>query len=521
MVIYFDSLQFHFQNKYIFQFYLHTMSETPENPKDEIDQASEAQEKKVKAHSENLGQQGKLMFNEAYLFLKELLSIRSETDYKQTRAGIERDVTFRGQSVYILICSIFIASIGLNLNSTAVIIGAMLIAPLMGPILGVGLALGTNDFVLLFKSLKNFGVMIAISLITSTIYFWLTPLVEYQPELLARTKPTTLDIFVAIFGGIAGIVAGSRKEKSNVVSGVAIATALMPPLCTAGFGLATGNMIYFFGAFYLFMLNSIFICVATYVGVRYLRFPLRIFMNPKKEKQVKVGMLLFVLILIIPSLWIFWGVIKESIFSRNATKFVTEVGIVEGSKMVSQKLIYNDTVPVIELFMIGKEVPEDIVAEWRSKMPDYGLENSELHVYGSAKQDNSSTDESINMISGRLQSLRADILDDLYTKNEQIIENKDERIELLENRILEFQSREVKIESIGKELKIQFENIQKVAFANSIQTDFEGTIDTIPTFLIQWKKSSPSRLCRKQEQTISDLMKVRLELDTVRVIPFK
>ncbi len=497
------------------------MSDNPENPKDAIDQAGEAQDQKVKQHSENIDRHWKVLLREAYSFLKELLSIRAETDYKQTREGIERDVTFRGHTVYILICSIFIASIGLNLNSPAVIIGAMLIAPLMGPILGIGLALGTNDTVLLIKSLKNFGVMIFISLVTSTIYFWITPLVEYQPELLSRIKPTTLDILVAIFGGIAGIVAGSRKEKSNVISGVAIATALMPPLCTAGFGLANLNMEYFLGAFYLFMLNSIFICGATYVGVRYLRFPLRIFVNPKREKRVKAGMLIFVLILVIPSLWIFWGVIKESIFNRKATQFVSQVCVADGSKMVSQKLSYNDSIPIIEMFMIGKKVPENVIDSWRSEMASFGLHQAKLQVYGNVSREEDHT-EDINLITGRLQeSLRADILADLYSKNEEILEDKDERIALLENRILEFRSHEVKIASIGKELKIQFENIEKVSYANTVQTDFEGAIDTIPTFLIQWKKSSPSKKCRKNERTISELMKLRLDLDTVRVIPFK
>lgn len=497
------------------------MSETPETPKDAIDQAAEEQDQKVKRHTENIDRQGKVLFREIYHFLRELLSIRAETDYKQTREGIERDVTFRGHTVYILICSIFIASIGLNLNSPAVIIGAMLIAPLMGPILGVGLALGTNDFVLLMKSLKNFGVMIVISLITSTIYFALTPLVEYQPELLARTKPTTLDIFVAIFGGIAGIVAGSRKEKSNVVSGVAIATALMPPLCTAGFGIATWNLAYFLGAFYLFLLNSIFICAATFVGVRYLRFPLRVFVNPKREKRVRAYMLTFMLIIITPSLWIFWGVIQESIFNKNAEQFISEVGNMQGSKMVSQKFHYNDTIPVIEMYMIGKEVPEDTVAKWRKKMPNYGLQNAVLNVYGN-EVDHNQAEEDINIITGRLQAnLRAELLEDIYEKNEEIIEDKDERILALENKLLEMRSEQIQIESIGQELKIQFKNLERVSYAKSIQTDFSGAVDTIPTFLVQWKRTSPSRQCRKDEKTIAELMTVRLELDTCRVIPFK
>lgn len=496
------------------------MTDTQEPEENNLDEATKAQDEKVKEHSVNLGKQLKQVLKDALAFLKELMSIRSETDYKQTRDGIERDVTFRGHTVYILICSIFIASIGLNLNSPAVIIGAMLIAPLMGPILGIGLSLGTNDSVLLIKSLKNFGVMVFISLATSSVYFWLTPLVEYQPELMARTKPTTLDIFVAIFGGIAGIVAGSRKEKSNVVSGVAIATALMPPLCTAGFGLATMNMAYFFGAFYLFMLNSIFICAATLVGVRYLRFPLKLYVNPRKERRVKIFMLTFVLIMVLPSAWIFWGILKESNFNSKADKFVVENINMLGSKMVNQKILFNDTLPLIEVYMIGEEVPADTIEKWRSKLAAYGLEGAEFQVYGSgnAKMIGDDMDE----MEGRLQArLREDVLEDLYTKNNELIKNKDERIELLENRLFEYSESEVKVVDISNELKIQFEDLLRISYAKSLESDFTGKIDTIPTFLVQWNKKASKKERLKNEETIGKLMQLRLKLDTVRVIPIK
>ncbi|WP_346860462.1 DUF389 domain-containing protein [uncultured Draconibacterium sp.] len=206
-------------------------------------------------------------------FLRSVLSINDGTDIPATIEGIKRDIGFRGPTAWILIFSIFIASIGLNINSTAVIIGAMLISPLMGPILGIGLSIGTNDFETLVRSLKNLGIAVSIALFTSTLYFIITPLTIEQSELLARTKPTILDVMVALFGGFAGILAGSRKEKTNVIPGVAIATALMPPLCTAGYGLATLKLSYFFGAFYLFFINSVFISLATFLVVRYLKFP--------------------------------------------------------------------------------------------------------------------------------------------------------------------------------------------------------------------------------------------------------
>lgn len=223
---------------------------------------------------------------EVWLYLKELVNIYDESDPTATIANLTKGVEFRGDNVWLLLFAMIIASVGLNVNSTAVIIGAMLVSPLMGPIMGVGLSIGINDNTLLRKSLKNLAVMMIIALLASSIYFLLTPLSDAQSELLARTKPTIFDVFIAFFGGAAGILASSRKqEKITVVSGVAIATALMPPLCTAGYGIGTGQPIYFFGAFYLFFINSFFIALATFLMVRYLRFPKRTYVDATRERR--------------------------------------------------------------------------------------------------------------------------------------------------------------------------------------------------------------------------------------------
>lgn len=201
--------------------------------------------------------------------------------------NVKKGIEFKGMNLWVLIFAIFIASIGLNVNSTAVIIGAMLISPLMGPIMGIGLGIGINDFELIKKSYKNLGVAVLISVITSTFYFLITPLSDAQSELLARTTPTIWDVFIALFGGLAGIVAATRKSISNVIPGVAIATALMPPLCTAGYGLATGTLSYFLGAMYLFFINSVFISLATYLIVRFTKFHKKEFLDPLREKKSK------------------------------------------------------------------------------------------------------------------------------------------------------------------------------------------------------------------------------------------
>jgi len=257
--------------------------------------------------------------------VKKLLSLKEGVDHKGTGEGIKHDVEFRGHAAWILVCSILIASLGLNVNSPAVIIGAMLISPLMGPILGVGFAAGTNDWELLTKSLKNFGITIVISLIISVLYFYISPIKSLNPELESRTSATIYAIAIAFVGGAAGIIAGSRPLKNNVVPGVAIATALMPPLCTAGYGIAVGQWSYFLGAFYLFFINSIFIALPTYLYIKYLKFPVKEFVDPKREKRIKRYILVFLILVMVPSGYSFYNLIQDNIAQRNMNSYLTEL----------------------------------------------------------------------------------------------------------------------------------------------------------------------------------------------------
>ena len=262
----------------------------------------------------------KQSFDSFKVFIKELMSINHDVDRDETVKSIVADIEFSGTNIWILMCSIIVASIGLINDSTAVIIGAMLISPLMGPIRGIGLALSTNDFKILIKSLSNFGVMIAVSVLASFLFFLITPIKTETSELLSRTEPQVLDILIAFFGGLAGVISATIKNKGGtltVVPGVAIATALMPPLCTVGYGLALANWSYFIGAFYLFLLNSVFICLATFLVLRLLKFPLVQFVNPKIEKKVKIYVFVVILLIIIPSVVKFSSMIKKSLFEQN------------------------------------------------------------------------------------------------------------------------------------------------------------------------------------------------------------
>jgi len=256
-------------------------------------------------------------------FFVDLIDLTQDLDREGTIVNIKSNHSVTGADAWLLMASIMIASLGLDLNSPAVIIGAMLISPLMSPILGIGLSLGIRDERTMISSLKSFAVAIGIAIVTSTLYFLLSPFGNVTSEILGRTQPTLLDVLVAFFGGLAGIISGSRKDKSNAIPGVAIATALMPPLCTAGYGLASANWEYFFGAIYLFLINGIFIALATGVVVKYfLHFPMKTYIDEKKEKRARWAIFFLVVLTIVPSVFVGINVINEVVFANDAKSFV-------------------------------------------------------------------------------------------------------------------------------------------------------------------------------------------------------
>jgi len=451
------------------------------------------------------------LYVSARAFLGRTMNISDDTNIEGTVTAIKRDMVFRGHNVWILICSIVVASVGLNVNSTAVIIGAMLISPLMGPILALGLAVGTNDWNLLKRAWKNFGVMVVVSLITSTVYFFITPLSDAQSELLARTRPTFLDAMIASFGGLAGIIGLSRKNNfSTVVPGVAIATALMPPLCTAGYGLATWQLEYFIGAFYLFLINSIFISGATLVVVKYLKFPLVSFINTKTEKRVRRYMALSVIVVLLPSGWIFYDVVKETVFIRNANRFVAENVVFEGTEILNKKLNYNDSVPRIDLYMMGEPISEGTLMQLKRIMPTYGLEDVSFRIH--QPKDYSGD------LAGKLsQEVRVGVLEDIYDRNARMMEQKDAAI----GRLAAIVKRDsIPFESLHKEIRIQYPEVKRLAYARTIEMGRDGKVDSIPTFLVRWDNAVTSADRYKREQMMKKWMKVRLGLDTLRVVRY-
>ena len=300
-------------------------------------------------------------------------------------AQICNGVSFKGANLWVLIFAIFIASLGLNVNSTAVIIGAMLISPLMGPIIGMGLAVGINDLDLLRRSAKNYGVATLISVLTATAYFLVSPLSEAQSELLARTSPSMYDVFIAFCGGAAGIIALCTRGKGNVIPGVAIATALMPPLCTAGYGLATGHWLYSLGAFYLFFINTVFIALSTFFGVRFMCFEQHRFLSLQMEQKAHRIMMALVVMTMIPAVFMTVHIVRQSVFQNNVNQFVKAELTQRGTQIISNSLDRDSL--RLSVVAVGKEISASHQQEAQARMPFYHLDGYQLRVIQGSQSD--------------------------------------------------------------------------------------------------------------------------------------
>ncbi|MBS1612497.1 MAG: TIGR00341 family protein [Bacteroidetes bacterium] len=311
-------------------------------------------------------------------FLNNFRIDKEKEDYKEVIENIEKGVVFRGTNLWVLIFAIFIASLGLNVNSTAVIIGAMLVSPLMGPIIGMGLGVGINDLALVKKAFRNLALAVSVSLATSTLYFLLSPINEAHSEILARTSPNIYDLLIAVFGGLAGILAISSKQKGNVIPGVAIATALMPPLCTAGYGLATLQYKFFFGAFYLFFINSVFIGLATLATVRVLKFPYKHMLDEQAETRAKRIIAVLVVITFIPSIYFGYDIVQQQRFAQRAESFIDKECNLPGDYLLNNKLYPNHE--HITLVYGGKQISDSQVTQLKQRMLAYNLDSTSLTV---------------------------------------------------------------------------------------------------------------------------------------------
>ncbi len=440
--------------------------------------------------------------------IRQLLKYQFNLDFDKSQEDqivedIRKSVEFRGMNLWVLIFAIFIASIGLNMNSTAVVIGAMLISPLMGPIIGLGVGVGINDFDLIKKALKNVGVATIISLIASTTYFLITPLHDASSELLARTTPTIWDVFIAFFGGLAGIIAYTNKQKGNVIPGVAIATALMPPLCTAGYGIATGNLSFFLGAFYLYFINSIFIAIATYLMVKYQRFSLYNFVDKITERRVRRSIAVVVLLTIGPSIFMGYEIVSKTFYEQSAIRFINQEFAFPNTQIVNRTIDPKER--KIEILLFGEKLDDDMLAIIKDKMAIYGLTETELRI----RQDVDKSDPV------DYNAIKTGVLEDLYKNTEQSLRQRDRVIDSLQKALEKIKPQVWPIKSMTDELSIVVSPVDELSISPSIFYRVEdNNYDTALTAYLKMKRKPSSSQVKK----ITSWLKARTQNDSIRVI---
>lgn len=377
---------------------------------------------------------------------------REKEDYSLVTEQIEAGVEFKGTNLWILVFAIFIASLGLNVNSTAVIIGAMLISPLMGPIVGIGLGVATNDFVLLRKAAANYTFAAVVGIVTSAIYFLLTPIKEASSEIIARTSPNTYDLLIALFGGFAGVLALCSKQKGNVIPGVAIATALMPPICAAGYGLATNRLDYFMGAFYLFFINTVFIAIATYITLRYLNFPYKAYVDKAKFNQSRILIVMVALLTALPSVYLGIRLVRQNTFIRQAQEFINEKAKIDNTFLIDKTI--DVSANSIKLVFGGEYLDENTINNLKQKANTYGIDTSKMVVQQGYSY---------------LQLNKE--LDSKEQKYKVALAEKDYKIIALNSTLDSIKSRLQTYSAVNKELKILYPQIKSVTIGSAVKYD--------------------------------------------------
>jgi uncharacterized hydrophobic protein (TIGR00271 family) len=405
------------------------------------------------------------MFNKSFTaFLNTHFNLNEDRDDEVAIIdSVTRGAELKGANLWVLIFAIIIASIGLNVNSTAVIIGAMLISPLMGPLIAIGLGLGINDFEIIKSALKNLGLAVVASLIASTLYFLITPLSQAQTEILARTSPTIFDVFIALAGGLAGMVATTRKVKGNVIPGVAIATALMPPLCTAGYGIASGNWMYFFGAFYLFFINCVFIFLGSYLVVRMLHFQSKHFVDKTLELRIRRYIYIMIMLTVLPSTYLAYNMVTKSLTERNINSFLSSEVNSRGFVILDKKVSHKEGKVLIELSTLGAEINEETSKRLNERLVNYKLPTAQI-VFKRLLTDKT-----------EMMAMKSAIIEELYKNNEQAIREKDTKIALLEQQLKALRFNNFPAENIKKELKIIIPSMEDLLLSKAISEN-ESTI---------------------------------------------
>lgn len=429
-------------------------------------------------------------------------ALPDKTDETAIVEQISDGVTFRGANLWVLIFAIFIACLGLNLNSTAVIIGAMLISPLMGPIIGMGLAVGRADLELLKRSLTNYGVSTVISVLTAALYFQLTPLTEAQSELLARTSPTLYDVLIALFGGAAGILALSTGGKGNVIPGVAIATALMPPLCTAGYGLAMGEWSFFFGACYLFFINTVFIALATYVGVRLLQFKPKQFVDKARLAVVNRYIAVIVVVTMLPAVYMTTQIIRQSVFENRVKQFVKQELNQPGTRILSEQA--DRETKTLDVVALGAALPKEMIEAARQRLADYQLADYQLNVIQGAQSD-----------SLLLARNNAGTQQSLSGQDQQHLVLQTERVAQLERETADYRRLDALAREIAGEVKAVCPKVESIGLSKITETPVDSS--AVHSYVLA-VANSRTPLPATDRDRLAKWLKVRTQADSLRLV---
>ncbi|WP_299670806.1 DUF389 domain-containing protein [uncultured Polaribacter sp.] len=479
-------------------------------------------EKNIKPHPEedvkqSAQNEAKGLLESIRKFLIELFDFRDDTDHEATLEAIKADIPFKGATAWVLIFAVFVASIGLNANSTAVVIGAMLISPLMGPILGIGMSFALNDINTFKKSLINLGIMIGLSLFASFLFFYFFPLSEDNSELLGRVSPDIRDVLIAFFGGLALMVARTKKGTiASVIFGVAIATALMPPLCTAGYGLAKGNFSYFFGAMYLFTINTIFIALATFLVLKLLRFPMHKYANAAKRKRYSTIATVVGIAVMIPAIFTFINVFQDNqvntqinAFIKNEIKANKSLQLIDWDKDIDKKEIYlnffNEITDATENDLtneLSNIVFYPNIGDFQLKIKGSDTKSFEL-ITTAYKEKREELQESKNIIAGLQKQITAlqETISTLNTRIEQDALNKNQKV--------------VAFSRIAKDAKIRYVDIKEISFANVLSSKDFIKIDTIPIATIKWNRKLSDSIIAPKERELRRWLQKEMALDTL------
>lgn len=420
-------------------------------------------------------------------------------------ADIREGVSFRGTNILILIVAIFIASLGLNTNSTAVIIGAMLISPLMEPIIGIGLAVGVHDFDLMKRSFRNLLMATMFSVATSCIYFLISPVNEGHSELLARTSPTIYDVFIGFFGGAAGIIAIGSRVKGNVIPGVAIATALMPPLCTVGYGLATFQMTYFFGALYLFFINSIFIACATTVGVKLMKYQPKDFSNPQRAHRVRNIVYTIAVLTMLPACYLTYRMYQQNNFQAECSRFVDDQFNFSGTQVLHYSAKMQGRKRSLTVSLVGRTLPEDsLQLAMIDRMNEYNLAGTSLKII----QGNAS---------GQFDATQATstMLRDMYQVTQNTINSQRETIDSLRAITTAIARNDTLGAIVSPELKVLFPEIKDIAITRAIVSEVDNNVlDTVNVALVGYNRP----LSEQQAKKFKEYLEARLQLTDISIV---